>query len=162
MCTQTEEVFGVPKPSTPMRLPVNTARPPVRDERSRIVPGPRCRMMRRASTGHAPRTRARRQSGDAVADIIASGDFLNRSILDRSDSIKLKKQHDMDDSSKRMDDSSKQSMDDSSGRRRKPRRVSAMGDEEIRGNMSCLLQLDNNSAHLFKKRMPVRRASVAY
>ena len=128
-----------------------------------IVPGPR--MMRRASTGYTTphhRTKARRQSGMAVEDILAPDDFLSRheSALDRTDSIKLFKLHNHTE-----DTVKKQQKEEEPARiyRRKPRRMSgcAVSAEAIRGDLPCLLQREN-SVRLIKERLPSRRASMTH
>ena len=162
MCKYTDDMqhgtmskVGVPKPTMPLKLPVNTARP-------RIGPGPR--MMRRASTGYVHRTKTRRQSGDAVSDIHAPDDFLklHEAVLERSDSIKLFKQYQQDYEEKKQEEPAT-NVEPKRIYRRKPRRMSgcAVSKEELQVDLPCLLQREN-SVHLIKKRIPCRRASMTY
>ena len=152
----------VNRPNAPMQLPVNTARPMADNSLSRIVPGPR--MMRRASTGYTTanhRTKARRQSGLAVEDILAPDDFLRRheSSLERTDSIKLVKQYQPEDIIKKPN----KVKEPARIRRRKPRRMSgcAMSAKAISSDLPCLLEREN-SVRLTKQRLPSRRASMTH
>ncbi|CAB9496662.1 expressed unknown protein [Seminavis robusta] len=160
-----------------IHFPVNAARPPVGDG-ARIVRGPR--MVRRCSTGYVRRSKARRQSGAAVNEILEMQDFqkFENSLLDRKDSLRLIRgvSHMLEDSAKELEEAVQDDAEDAAPEqdsdmvmriyRRKPRRmsgcaVSGTTMEGIKTNMPCLLQREN-SIDLSQKRMRSRRASMTF